>query len=215
MSDRTASCQDCGATLAVPGGRGRLPKRCKECRKAYNRAYQRAKYVKRLPRAVACKVCGTTFEVSAGGRRSMCSDACRQVAANEASKRYASRNPARVADATRKSKYGVRLANVLAVVEAQGGCAICGTTVSSTGRKQWTIDHDHRCCPSHRINSERLCGQCFRGVLCDRCNKGLGVFDDDPELLLAAAHYLQLSPVGSFAELQRRVGVMPDDTSLF
>lgn len=48
------------------------------------------------------------------------------------------------------------------------------------GRMQskWALDHCHGS------------GE-FRGFLCRNCNNGLGRFEDDPELLIKAASYLQ------------------------
>jgi hypothetical protein len=63
------------------------------------------------------------------------------------------------------------------LVEAQGGvCAICGRP-EPEGRKLH-VDHNHR-------TGAR------RGLLCGPCNRALGMFEDDPERLLAAAAYLQ------------------------
>jgi len=56
-------------------------------------------------------------------------------------------------------------------------CAICHTA-DPGGHGQWTIDHDHRCCPG--IGS---CGQCVRGLLCGQCNLMLGYANDQPERL--------------------------------
>ena len=53
-------------------------------------------------------------------------------------------------------------------------CEICG----ATDDLRW--DHDHA-----RAEIE------YRGTLCDPCNKGLGLFRDDPDRLTAAIHYLQ------------------------
>jgi len=67
----------------------------------------------------------------------------------------------------------------------QGGrCAICGS-VNPDGRRL-AVDHDHACCPG-----KRSCGGCVRGLLCDRCNRGMGFFGDDPALLESAAEYLR------------------------
>jgi recombination endonuclease VII len=60
------------------------------------------------------------------------------------------------------------------LVNQKGTCAICRKGTQETLR----VDHDH----------ERIV---VRNLLCDKCNKGLGCFDDDPRLLLAAAEYLK------------------------
>ena len=62
-----------------------------------------------------------------------------------------------------------------------GACAICGTT-----GEQLDVDHDHRCCPT-----EKSCGRCIRGLLCQRCNKGIGLFAEDHLRLVQALTYLK------------------------
>ena len=57
-----------------------------------------------------------------------------------------------------------------------GVCAICEKKCSS-GRAL-AIDHDHS---TNKV----------RGLLCNRCNRGLGMFMDDPKLLSTAALYLK------------------------
>ncbi len=59
----------------------------------------------------------------------------------------------------------------------RGGCAICGKGPTT---KRLAVDHCHDT------------GE-IRGLLCDRCNRGLGSFRDDPELLARASRYLKLS----------------------
>lgn len=67
---------------------------------------------------------------------------------------------------------------------AQGrACAICGTTTS--GQRNFHIDHDRSCCAG-----ARSCGTCVRGILCNLCNLGLGCFTDSPKKLAAAVAYL-------------------------
>lgn len=60
-------------------------------------------------------------------------------------------------------------------------CKICGGTDS----KRLSVDHDHSCC-----NSYPNCGKCIRGLLCSRCNKTLGMINDDQELLKKMIEYL-------------------------
>jgi hypothetical protein len=58
-------------------------------------------------------------------------------------------------------------------------CEICGST------DKLTIDHDHSCC-----SGGLSCGLCVRGVLCFRCNAGLGNFYDNVKNMTAALLYL-------------------------
>jgi len=65
--------------------------------------------------------------------------------------------------------------------QQQGCCAICGAEdghMSKMGHKaRLSLDHDH------------TTGE-LRGLLCNRCNRGLGFFSDSAELLSKAMHYL-------------------------
>lgn len=81
---------------------------------------------------------------------------------------------------SRERRHGLRLPAVLALVDAQGGCGVCGTR--NPGPKGWHVDHDHACCPS-----QRSCPNCRRGILCHRCNSALGCFKDDASALAKAA----------------------------
>jgi len=59
-----------------------------------------------------------------------------------------------------------------------GVCAICGMTPQELGRK-FTVDHLH---------AEPDAPP--RGILCGYCNTGIGLFTEDPELLMSAISYL-------------------------
>lgn len=65
--------------------------------------------------------------------------------------------------------------------QQQGCCAICNAEdghTSKTGYKaRLSLDHNH------------TTGE-LRGLLCNRCNRGLGFFSDSAELLFKAMHYL-------------------------
>ncbi len=75
-----------------------------------------------------------------------------------------------------RTRYGITVDVYDAMLESQGGvCAICRNTCA-TG-KRLSVDHDH------------TTGQ-VRGLLCQRCNRGIGHFDS-PEIILAAAKYVE------------------------
>ena len=81
--------------------------------------------------------------------------------------------------------YRIRPEAYHAMLAAQGGrCAVCGTDTPN-GPGRWHVDHDHSCCPG-----KRSCGDCVRGLLCGKCNVGLGMFNDEPARLRAALDYL-------------------------
>lgn len=72
------------------------------------------------------------------------------------------------------------------LAEQAGRCAICRTDEPG-GSGTWHIDHDHSCCPGRKAS----CGRCIRGLLCTRCNIGLGNLQDNPETIRAAADYVE------------------------
>lgn len=62
-------------------------------------------------------------------------------------------------------------------------CAICKEPQSVLLKgelKRLAVDHCHK--------TKKI-----RGLLCDNCNKGLGLFKDKPELLNSASEYLRLN----------------------
>lgn len=91
------------------------------------------------------------------------------------------------ADTARVKKYrgyGLTPERYAALLLEQGGtCAICRKQCS---RGELSVDHDHECCPG-----KSSCGGCVRGLLCRACNYALGLVGDDPEVLRAAADYLE------------------------
>jgi hypothetical protein len=63
-----------------------------------------------------------------------------------------------------------------------GGCAICHVPLDVIGHGATAVaaDHDH----------DHVTGT-LRGLLCNHCNRGLGLFRDSIEVLLSAAIYLE------------------------
>lgn len=74
------------------------------------------------------------------------------------------------------------------ITQQNNRCLICQTLLNLDPTKGpvAAIDHDHRCC----ARKQHSCGKCVRGVLCDKCNCGLGFFKDTPELLFRAGTYI-------------------------
>lgn len=75
-------------------------------------------------------------------------------------------------------KYGMTIAEYDSMLDAQNySCAICGVDEDDVSRAL-SVDHEHT---TNRV----------RGLLCDNCNHGLGMFKDRPDLLEKAALYLR------------------------
>lgn len=77
-------------------------------------------------------------------------------------------------DRRRRRALGVDEAEFQRLFVGQGrACAVCRTT---TARK-WTLDHNHE-------TGQR------RGILCNKCNLGIGLLNDNPDVCRRAASYL-------------------------
>jgi Recombination endonuclease VII len=86
-----------------------------------------------------------------------------------------------------KSLYGITVDEYYKMLaEQDGGCAICATKVASIRKRKFVtsemffVDHSH------------ATGK-VRGLLCSRCNRGLGYFEDSPERMQTAVEYLRNS----------------------
>lgn len=77
----------------------------------------------------------------------------------------------------RKGRYGITPEQFFDMVKKQKGvCAIC-EDILHTGARGACVDHDHRT-------------GFIRGILCVKCNAGLGQFRDNIQFLRAAEDYL-------------------------
>lgn len=81
-----------------------------------------------------------------------------------------------------KKSYGMSIDDYNVLFEKQNGkCAICGSV--ETKRKAsnfFAVDHCHK---TGKV----------RGLLCDRCNVGIGSLEDSYDIVLSAANYLRKS----------------------
>lgn len=76
-------------------------------------------------------------------------------------------------------KYGITVAEYDALFDMQNGvCFLCEAPLDRDSSRFTHVDHDD------------ATGRC-RGILCFRCNIGLGMFHDDPSLMRDAATYLE------------------------
>ncbi len=74
-----------------------------------------------------------------------------------------------------EKKYDVPINRFLKTLESQGGvCAICTRGPAA----DLVVDHCHA-------------REKFRGLLCRKCNVGLGLFDDEPDFLRKGIEYLE------------------------
>lgn len=144
-----------------------------------------------------CKRCSTSkpeseFQRNAGARDGL--QAYCRPCATEARRDWARRNPDRVTRITpeenrRRSRYNHMLKRGIRVtweqfveLDAVTACQVCGS--EDPGLKRPPIDHDH------------ATGE-VRGVLCNQCNRGVGMFRDDPWLLRRMADYLEAGLSGA------------------
>jgi hypothetical protein len=75
--------------------------------------------------------------------------------------------------------YGMTIEEYESIYKAQDGCCgICGAKEIETPRKVLSVDHCHE---TGRI----------RGLLCDRCNLGIGMLGDNLQSLQRAVEYLE------------------------
>jgi len=75
-------------------------------------------------------------------------------------------------------QYGITIGDYDVMMKEQNNvCAICGNPASMEYRKVLNIDHCHET-------------KNVRGLLCSRCNHGLGAFGDDIDVMASAISYL-------------------------
>ena len=78
-------------------------------------------------------------------------------------------------DSVLREKYGIGLHQYEVLFEEQGGCCyLC----KSNQDRNLAVDHDH--------NTGNV-----RRLLCGPCNQALGLFKDNPEVMMRAAQYVQ------------------------
>jgi hypothetical protein len=133
-----------------------------------------------------CTHCGTEKPIeafnknknTADGHSMWCRDCMKAAYDAKHYKQYVQKNPHIHRKSHLKLKYAITPEQYATMLQEQGGkCAICGDAAESLP-KQLLVDHDHE---TSKV----------RGLLCPRCNHGLGRFRDSITDLEAAIVYLR------------------------
>ena len=113
---------------------------------------------------------------------------------NAKAKAYRDEDPDRNKNRKLKYYYSITFEQYSKMLKSQNyKCAICNG--ANPDGKDLFVDHDHNCCPGGRS-----CGQCVRGLLCNRCNWAIGAMNDNPDNFDRAKEYI--------LEFRRDYGIM-------
>ena len=181
LTGETKKCRKCGSVLPATvdffyrnsGGKFGLTPRCKPCVNEDNKASHAARLL-RDPEKVRAQATERTkrsyrknLEVNRKKHREF-----------QAKKRANPVEREKINARKRAAGAGLTPEQIRAIFDSQGGvCAICGS--SDPGSKAgWNLDHCH--------STGRI-----RFILCTHCNRGLGAFRDDSNLMRKAADMLE------------------------
>lgn len=140
-----------------------------------------------------CKGCGVSFPLAefprrakTGPRESRCLPCLRAYQSEKAKRHWATLST----EERRKRNAGIALKRYHGLTQSQfdeirerqlGKCAICERIPEND---RLVVDHDHDT-------------KVIRGLLCDRCNRALGLLEDDVSVLRSALRYLSGNGTGT------------------
>lgn len=132
-----------------------------------------------------CRICGNLFT----SRRAKDCNECLPKRKREATQESARKNRNKYRDKCRNKKlkdtYGITLEEYDVIHAYQRGlCAICGQPETACYKYQGSVVVQ-RLAVDHNHETGKI-----RGLLCGRCNAGIGFFQDDAEKMRAACEYL-------------------------
>lgn len=199
-------CQRCLPLQMFSNGRSQ----CKECTAHYHqsrygkadrqRPYRPLHLASKQKFCPNCKQVRSASEYGVRGDGRFLKSYCRGCEAEVARKRNKEQNikhaEKRKADRVRQGLYvqhSISVADYERLLVLQGGkCGICRS--ASPGRyKRFSVDHDHAT-------------GAIRGLLCNECNRGIGLLRDSKEVLRSAIAYLEKPPTGLVSVCRRSAG---------
>ena len=148
-----------------------MTKECPSCKKvlassSFNRSNRRDGY------QTYCRECHNSMQ-----RKKYNSDPEAKLKRQTREQRRNSKKPLAKKDAELKRLYGIGIEDYLELIDKQNNvCKICKKECKTKSRL--SVDHDHK--------TKKI-----RGLLCNRCNRAIGMFEDDPKLLREAARYFE------------------------
>lgn len=109
---------------------------------------------------------------------------CRECHCAYVSK-YRVENLEKLRAADRKWRFNLSSKAFEVLFQQQRGCCCCGLVFGAKNGNRYrpTVDHDHACCPGNHS-----CGKCVRGLLCQRCNHVLGLYEKWGDIHLLPAY---------------------------
>jgi len=117
---------------------------------------------------------------SSDGYRSHCSECLSKTASNKwkEDKKFQQRGKERSRKYSLKTKYGLTLEEFNGMCKAVNySCEICGTHINELSHDTLYVDHCH------------TTGK-IRGLLCNTCNSGISMLQDDETIMLKAIDYI-------------------------
>jgi len=131
-----------------------------------------------------CTECGLVGGTESFYRRSASNDgfqprckSCDHRRSGDRKRKYPEQHAVYQRRSVLRSQYCMEEWQYAEMLASQSGvCAACGTSDPGTNRNNFSIHHNHRCCPT-----PKTCGKCVIALLCDPCNLLLGKFGDDAE----------------------------------
>lgn len=128
---------------------------------------------------VMCR-CGELYQrTSEQLRRSLKIQACKCFKSHNANSNTPRQRKGQFKDWYLQKNYGITLDDYYQMLDNQNGCCAVCNALPPTGRKKYlAVDHDH--------DTGKV-----RGLLCDNCNRAIGLLKDNVEVLDKASEYLK------------------------